>query len=57
MFANPKETLNRLSFGIERTLTSGFASKVDPIQLAKILTWSNNTIQIQVKQQQQSLYL
>ena len=45
---NPKETLNQLvSLGIERILTSGFASKVDPIQLAKILTWSNNTIQIQ----------
>lgn len=45
---NPKETLNQLvGLGIERILTSGFTSKVDPIQLAKILTWSNNTIQIQ----------
>ena len=39
--------LQLIELGVERVLSSGFASKVDPIQLAKILTWSNNTIQIQ----------
>ena len=45
---NPKETLEQLvDLGIERILTSGFASKVDADQLSKILEWSQNRIQIQ----------
>jgi copper homeostasis protein len=46
--ADPQKMLLQLiDLGVERVLSSGFESKVDSSQLAKIMAWSQNRIQIQ----------